>query len=64
MAATFAPSLATLAERKTETPISGSIALQKKQKTAGALLPAVVRWARPTSYLRAHLCPPFFISTP
>jgi hypothetical protein len=24
----------------------------------------VVRWARPTSYLRAHLCPPFFISTP
>src|SRR4029453_17893853 len=36
----------------------------RKTKTAGALLPAVARWARPTSYLRAHLCPPFFISTP
>ena len=32
MAATFAPSLATLMERKTETPISGSIALQKNKK--------------------------------
>ena len=49
------------AQEKNKRPISDSNAPQKK--TAGALLPAVFRWARPTSYLRAHL-PPFFISTP
>ena len=50
-------------ERRNRRPISDLKALQKSKKPQ-ALLPTVVRWARPTSYLRAHLCPPFFISTP
>ena len=45
---------------KNETPDFGIQCTPEKQKTAGAFLPAVVRWARPTSYLRAHLCPPLF----
>src|SRR5436305_8583038 len=49
-------------QRKKRTSVLGRSMHCKKTKTASVLLPAVVRWARPTSYFRAHLCPPPFSS--
>ena len=50
-------------ERRNGRPISDLKALQKSKKTAG-LTAYGGQVGAPTSYLRAHLCPPFFISTP